>query len=202
MSNPMFSLHSNRSDLGDTLGKLLPLVLRFTPDAKFVVNGVAMTGATFVERIQKMVASMTATDDAHRQLTVATVAEEENRAALRDEADAYRAYVLSVFGASSKEYAALGFQPKKRSEPDLQTRAAAADKLRATRAARHTMGKKQRAAIHGVVAPVPATPSPVPVAATPVVSVVPVTTVAASAPPPAPAASNPSALPMSSPKAA
>ena len=57
----------------------------------------------------------------------------------------------------------LGLKPRKVAQRTPLSKVEAAEKLRATRVARHTMGKVQRLAIHGVVptnGPVPTSPTP------------------------------------------
>jgi hypothetical protein len=63
-------------------------------------------------------------------------------------------YAGAMLGDTSSGYAAFGFATKK-AQRTLPNKVAAAAQALATRAARHTMGKKQRLAITGVV-PTPA----------------------------------------------
>ena len=64
---------------------------------------------------------------------------------------ALRAMVAMEHGIDSEIYTDLGFKPPSRRKPDPATLAVAAVKSRATRAARHTMGSRQRKAIKGTV---------------------------------------------------
>ena len=61
-----------------------------------------------------------------------------------------KAYATAMLGPSSTGYAAFGFHNKK-PRRTLATKVAAAAQSLATRAARHTMGTKQRKAVKGVV---------------------------------------------------
>jgi hypothetical protein len=99
---------------------------------------------------------------------------------------ALQGIVAAAFGEESKAYAEFGFAPRKTTDKSAETKALAVEKLRATRAARHTMGSRQKAAVHGdvsdasnattpppapVVQPVAVTPPPLaPIAASPVVT--------------------------------
>jgi hypothetical protein len=66
------------------------------------------------------------------------------------------------------DLADFGIQPKKRAVPSVATKAVAAEKSRATRKARGTMGKKAKLKIVGVVPPAPSsTPAVAPKAASP-----------------------------------
>jgi hypothetical protein len=66
--------------------------------------------------------------------------------------------VKSQLGSSEGVLGDFGFSSPKRQTPDEATKAGAVVKRAATRAARHTMGKRQKAGIKGTV---PATTAPV-----------------------------------------
>jgi hypothetical protein len=68
--------------------------------------------------------------------------------------------VAAAFGENSQQYASLGFAPRKPAQQTVESKAQAHLKMLATRKARQTLGKVQKAKIHGVV-PAPA-PAPVP----------------------------------------
>jgi hypothetical protein len=67
-----------------------------------------------------------------------------------------RQYVISAFGASNPVLADFGFTPPKKQALTPEQKVARALKAAATRKARGTMGKKQKAGIKGAV-PAPAT---------------------------------------------
>jgi hypothetical protein len=77
---------------------------------------------------------------------------------------ALRQHVINVFGEASPVLADFGFTAPKRATRTPEEKAAAAAKAKATRAARHTMGKKQKKDVKGTVpTTAPATaPSPAP----------------------------------------
>jgi hypothetical protein len=84
---------------------------------------------------------------------------------LRDKTKTYvsglRAVLMALFVGQIDTLADFGLTPRKTRVVTPEAKVAAAAKAKATRAARHTMGKKQKAAIHGTVpptAPGPATP--------------------------------------------
>jgi hypothetical protein len=64
-----------------------------------------------------------------------------------------RNLVANTYGSSSEAYDDFGFTAPRKGKPSAKTKAAAVDQVLATREARHTMGKKQRLAIRGVVTP-------------------------------------------------
>lgn len=63
---------------------------------------------------------------------------------------------------SATDLAAFGLKPRTRTEPDVATKALAVEKRAATRKARGTMGKKEKAKIVGVVNESPAAPASTP----------------------------------------
>jgi hypothetical protein len=70
---------------------------------------------------------------------------------------ALKSLVKSQIGSSHGVLGDFGFSPPTRQTPDEATKAAAVTKRAATRTARHTMGKRQKAPIKGVVQATPAT---------------------------------------------
>ncbi len=98
----------------------------------------------------------------------------------RDSAEATRqatdkglkAWVTAAFGPESQEALEFGFRPTKVTEKSAETKATAVLKLRATRKARNTMGKRQKEDIKGtIVAPAaPAVPAVTAPAAAPAAS--------------------------------
>jgi hypothetical protein len=66
----------------------------------------------------------------------------------------------ATFGEGSYQYEELGFTPKKKPAPlTPEQKQTKLDRLRATRAARHTLGSRQKKAVKGVVNPEPPAPS-------------------------------------------
>lgn len=64
---------------------------------------------------------------------------------------ALKSYVALKYGEASTTYSDFGFLPKKVTVKSSDAKAQAAEKLRATRAARHTMGARQKSVLHGEV---------------------------------------------------
>jgi hypothetical protein len=77
---------------------------------------------------------------------------------------ALRQYVINVFGEASPVLADFGFTASKRATRTPEEKAAAAAKAKATRAARHTMGKKQKKDVKGTVPTTAPATSPSPAA--------------------------------------
>jgi len=79
-----------------------------------------------------------------------------------------RQYVINVYGPESPLLADFGFTPSKRTPLTPEQKVARAAKAAATRKARGTLGKKQKAKIKGTVSPTaPATPPALAPTATP-----------------------------------
>jgi hypothetical protein len=82
-----------------------------------------------------------------------------------------KTFVTTQFKTSPDVMADFGFTPSSRQVPDAATVAAAVEKRTATRVARHTMGKRQKAKVTGTTpaatAPAAAAPAPSPAVATP-----------------------------------
>jgi hypothetical protein len=64
---------------------------------------------------------------------------------------ALQTYLVATLGAGSQTLVHFGFEPRKPPKRTVRAKAAAAVKSRATRAERHTIGPRQKAAIHGTV---------------------------------------------------
>ena len=163
MANPIFNLNSRRESLRSALTLLISQIPKQAPEAQFVVDGVTMTGAQYVAQAQQMLDMMVTTDQAHARLHDASVAEDAMRERLRKGGTGLKGYVIGVFGDPSTQLTDLGLTNKPRPAMTVEARASAAEKGRATRVARHTMGRRERAAIHGVVAaPAPSASAPAP----------------------------------------
>ena len=106
-------------------------------------------------------------------MTPAQLADEQAQAPLlQSRMAALVVFVKAAFGKSPDVLADFGLQPKKTSTPlTIDQKAAAAAKRAATRAARHTMGTKQKKNVKGTITTIVApTPSNAPVVTGPVAS--------------------------------
>jgi hypothetical protein len=148
---------------------------------------VAFAGGTYtpaqVEASLQTLVDLRGAVDAAKAATKAKVAAERAQApSLRRFVSAYATFVKATFGDQPDVLAHFGMQPNKVRTPlTVEQKAAAAAKRKATRAARHTMGTKQKQDVVGNVTGVTVTAVTAPVAPTqPVVT--------SPAPAPAPAA--------------
>jgi hypothetical protein len=159
------------------------------------LGGSAYSPADLMKLVQSSIDSAKTADAANANWHSTVLAERALDAHLAPLLRELRQYVISVFGATSPVLADFGFAPPKRATRTPEEKAAAAAKAKATRAARHTAGKKQKKAVKGnvtgvVMVPITATaetPAPQPVATPPA----PATAPTAAAPSPLPPATNP-----------
>ena len=131
--------------------RVLALRKHVDPQAAIPIGGTTHTGTGVIEVYQGMIDAQTAVDSLRAQLAAALAARDRAHAA-RGRADgALRAWVVNTFGENSQQAHDFGFPPPKQRVISAETKARAVEKLRATRAARHTTGKRQKARIKGVV---------------------------------------------------
>lgn len=152
----------NRNTKQTRLLALIAGVQKHLPNASLSVYGTTLTGAQVVQTLQEQVTASSAVAGAKAAW----------QAAVKADTDPASAVFLTqltqtlriMYASSMQTLADFGIAPPKARVVDPETQVASAAKARATRAARHTMGKNQKKDIKGTVAtsaPVPATPSPI-----------------------------------------
>ena len=95
--------------------------------------------------LQALIDLRAAVNDAQTKTRAALAAEASQRPFLRRRMSVFVAFVKVTFGEAADTLADFGLKPAKTPTPlTIEARAAAAAKRAATRAARHTMGKRQR----------------------------------------------------------
>ena len=120
--------------------------------------GSSYTPAQVTSTLQTLV-TLRSDVDASKASTKAKIANEATQMpSLRAFMSAFEAYVRAAFGSSPDVLADFGIAPKTRAPLTVEAKAAAAAKRASTRAARHTLGTKQRKAIKGDVTGVTLTP--------------------------------------------
>ncbi len=121
--------------------------------------------------LQNTINTADATEAARAVWVASSATEKGLRGTTVSTLSSLRTFVMLKFGSNAlATLADFGFQPRKQTAPTVETKAAAAEKSLATRAARHTQGPKQKAKIKGTVpvtepattpaAPAPAAPAP------------------------------------------
>jgi hypothetical protein len=142
--------------------KLLAALPTALPDATVVVGGKRKTTATLAAEYQEHLDVEAELVALRTQLHATLTRARALRKASNANTLAVRTYAVAVLGETSVEFAALGFEPHKVGKPTIATKLVAIAKSHATREARHTLGARQKAAIHGAVAPTPPAPTPIP----------------------------------------
>jgi hypothetical protein len=164
--------------------------------AVVVLGGVAHKASDVVAIYQACLDNR-ATLDTQRAEVKATLATLEAADAKRIETErALKPWMINTFGATSKEAHDFGYLPPKKPVQSVDTKAQAKVRREATRAARHTMGPKQKEKIKGtmVVLTAPAAPANTVPAAAPAASAPNATTIAltlSAAPSPQPTVTTP-----------
>jgi hypothetical protein len=131
--------------------------------------GSSFTPAQIASKLQTLV-DLRSDVNAAKAATVAKLAVETAQApALRTFMSALASYVKAAYGTSPDVLADFGIAPKARTPLTVEAKAAATAKRAATRAARHTMGTKQKKGVKGDVTGILLTPvkAPSPTVATP-----------------------------------
>lgn len=104
-----------------------------------------------VDVLQAPAAASTATDRAKAAYTAAVASERAARLKARTTRAALQNYIVGIHGESNTLLAEFGFKVKKQPAKTVEVKAGAAEKMRATRKARGTMGPKQKAKVKGTV---------------------------------------------------
>jgi hypothetical protein len=146
------------------------------------VGSETITPAELTQRLQTLVTLRAAVNAAKATTKANLVTEASQTTPIVGLMTEFSAYLRVIYSKSPDVLADFGLKPRKPNTPlTVQAKAAAAAKRKATRAARHTMGKVQKQDVLGDVVGVTVTPviAPKPVAAS--------SAPAASAPAPGPA---------------
>jgi hypothetical protein len=128
------------------------------------VPSVAIAGATYtpaelVALFQSLTDKADAVATAQAKLRDAFKAYRDLSKELVPVVGGFRHAMRNLFGAQHEALSDFGIAPPKASKPSLETKVTAAEKSKATRHARHTMGKKQKAEITGSLPETPPKPT-------------------------------------------
>jgi hypothetical protein len=125
----------------------------------FIVDGVSRAPADVEKTLQGSIDAADATAAATATFHKATAAEREATKAGDALYRGMRGYLVNQYKLQPDVLADFGIELTNRQVPDASTVAEAVAKRADTRAARHTMGKRQKAAVKGTSAPKGATPA-------------------------------------------
>ena len=129
-----------------------------TGATQIALLGGSFTADQVTSKIQTLVTLRSDVDAAKAATKAKVVTEAAQMPALRAFMSAFESYVKGAFGSSPDVLADFGIHPKARAPLTVEVKAAAAAKRASTRAARHTLGTKQKKAIKGDVTGVLVTP--------------------------------------------
>jgi hypothetical protein len=154
-----------------TLAQLQALVAglqKQLPNGSFTLVSTAYTTATLVQTLQGLIAVLTAVDTAQAGAKAALITWDAEDAKLSPIVLALKRTLLSMYANAPDTLAVFGLKPRKAPAPRTAAeKAATAAKATATREARGTKGKKQKALVTGNVIGVTITPITAPAAAPP-----------------------------------
>ena len=125
--------------------------------SSLILGGTTSSTADLVAALQFRLDAANAVDSAHAAWRAAVRADYEARAHTKVLLSDLRQTLLAAFRGSIETLADFGLVGRKPRVISPETLVVAAQKARATRAARHTMGKRQREAIEGTL-PTPSEP--------------------------------------------
>jgi len=121
-----------------------------------VLVSASYTQTALLQPFQSWLGAVAAVATAKAQYHAAVVAEETLFKTCQALWLALQSYARNLYAADPATLADFGFAPVKHTAPTPAVKAAAVEKAKATRAARHTMGKNQKKAVTGAT-PAPAT---------------------------------------------
>jgi hypothetical protein len=126
--------------------------------AQVMITGGSFTPAQVTAQLQALVNLRNDVDAAKASTKARLAVEKANMPALRIFMDAFVSFVKAAFGTAPDVLADFGLHPKARTPLTVEAKTAAAAKRKATRAARHTTGPKQKKGIKGAVTGILVTP--------------------------------------------
>jgi hypothetical protein len=158
----------NKSQAVATANQLLAgAAKRITGTTPLMLMGSPFTPAEITAKLQSFATLRSDVDAAKAQTKGKLALEAASMPTLRPFMSAFVAYVKAAYAGSPDALADFGIHPKSRVPLTVEAKAAATAKRAATRAARHTMGTKQKMGVKGDVTGVIVTPITAPPAVTP-----------------------------------
>jgi hypothetical protein len=123
--------------------------------------GKTVTAEQLLDGLDRYVAQLNSTDAAHASWIAEVRATEAlETTEINPQIDALEHYLRGLFGSTSQTLVSFGLAPKRPPSRTVAEKAETAAKSAATRVARHTLGPRQKASIHGAATPPAAEPTP------------------------------------------
>ncbi len=142
---------SRSAELARVNGAIAGIQKYFSTTASVVLAGTTYTPAQLTSLLQAYADAIQALIGLHAQLRASVGAVTAEGEAVDKILLALASYVDNLFGSDPGKLADFGMKPRKVAVVSAQTKVLAQAKSKATRLARHTMGSKQKASIHGTV---------------------------------------------------
>jgi len=147
------------------LSKILAGLAKYFSGVTITLGGVAYAYDDLRRLIQGDLDAMTASAQAKAAYSAQVQVERNVHAKVNPVLRLLRNFVIAQFGDTqdaSGKLADFGYAPRKSTKKTLEVKVGAQEKTKATRAARHTLGSKQKTKVKGTV------PAPAPAAAAPI----------------------------------
>ncbi len=155
----MFQAKMNKVTLAQSYGRLIAGLKLHLSSTPIVLDGTSYTSQSLIDLFQSVVDALSKADAAKAQWSSTLQQLAELKAEVAPVAGAFRSHVLTINGSSPSALGDYGLSPRKTKTPlSGAQQAAATAKAKATRAARHTMGSKQKQGVTGNVTGVVVTP--------------------------------------------
>jgi hypothetical protein len=161
MSNVILSGKGNRTSLVAEATELAAKIESELPGAVFMVKGVKLTLAQAKAKLLAYVTAVQSTNGGRATVHDLVGAESDALDDMRDVTRAIQSFIISNYGDDATQLGALNLGAKTPAAKTVAVKAEAIAKGKATREVRHTLGPRQKAALHGT-APTPPAPAPTP----------------------------------------
>jgi hypothetical protein len=143
---------ATKASLQTRIRKLIAGTQMHAPNATFAFASTTFAAPALVQLFQSLVDALDAADAARARWQDALKNANDTRAKVDPFVKDYQAFVAITYAGTPSTLADYGVTPRKAPTPlTAQQKAAAAAKRKATRAARHTMGKVQKKGVKGTV---------------------------------------------------
>jgi hypothetical protein len=143
---------ANRSALKTKEGKLIEGLQQFAAVlTSLFLQGKAVTVPQAIAILQARIDAITAAQAAKIAFSDAVRAQDQQLASTNAFVDSLVMVISGMYAGSPTSLGAFGLTVRKTPTLTVEQKALASEKRAATRKARNTMGKKQKAAIHGTV---------------------------------------------------
>lgn len=152
MSGTSSKVKPNKAAALASLSSIIAGTQKHTPNGSLTFGNVTYAATTLVQTLQGLLDAMAAHDAAVAKAKDLLLALRDSDAKVGPVYRAYKRYLVATYGDAVQTLADYGLQPLKAKAPlSVEQKAAALAQLRATRKARGTTSKKQKAAIKGTV---------------------------------------------------